>query len=114
MDILLRIPDDLAERLGAASAVERRVLEVLAAQEYRLGHLTESELRRLLGFEPDAPLRDFLRAHEVGAPSACVPGAPDEETRALARAAAEDIIRMSKGVTLGGIKIKDLIEEGRL
>ncbi len=37
-------------------------------------------------------------------------GAPDREK---ARRAAKDIIRMSKGVTLGGSKIKDLIDEGR-
>jgi prevent-host-death family protein len=37
-------------------------------------------------------------------------GAPDREK---ARRAAKDIIKMSKGVTLGGSKIKDLINEGR-
>ena len=30
-----------------------------------------------------------------------------------ARRAAEEILAMSKGATLGGLKIKDLIEEGR-
>jgi prevent-host-death family protein len=34
--------------------------------------------------------------------------------RAKARAAAQRIREMSKGVTLGGFKIKDLINEGRL
>jgi prevent-host-death family protein len=33
--------------------------------------------------------------------------------REKARRAAERIIEMSKGVTLGGLKIKDLINEGR-
>jgi prevent-host-death family protein len=33
--------------------------------------------------------------------------------REKARRAAEDIIEMSKGVTLGGLNIKDLINEGR-
>jgi prevent-host-death family protein len=37
---------------------------------------------------------------------------PDHDV-AKARAAAEAIKKMSKGVTLGGLKIKDLIEEGR-
>ncbi len=37
-------------------------------------------------------------------------GAPDREK---ARRAAEEIIAMSKGMTLGGLKIKDLINEGR-
>jgi prevent-host-death family protein len=34
--------------------------------------------------------------------------------RVKARAAAQRIRDMSKGVTLGGLKIKDLINEGRL
>jgi prevent-host-death family protein len=33
--------------------------------------------------------------------------------REEARDAARQILEMSKGVTLGGLKIKDLIEEGR-
>jgi prevent-host-death family protein len=33
--------------------------------------------------------------------------------RAKARQAVEAIIKMRKGVTLGGLKIKDLINEGR-
>lgn len=33
--------------------------------------------------------------------------------RAKARRAAADIIEMSRGKTLGGLKIKDLIDEGR-
>lgn len=37
----------------------------------------------------------------------------DEERRARARAAADRIREMRKGVTLGGISIKELIEEGR-
>ena len=41
-----------------------------------------------------------------------VPAVPAFD-REQARAAAERIREMRKGVTLGGIKIKDLIEEGR-
>lgn len=37
----------------------------------------------------------------------------EEERRARARAAAERIREMRKGVTLGGITIKELVEEGR-
>jgi prevent-host-death family protein len=35
-------------------------------------------------------------------------------SREEARAAAERIREMSKGVTLGGLKVKDLINEGRM
>ena len=41
-----------------------------------------------------------------------VPDATSRDREAARRAAA-DIIEMSKGVTLGGLKIKDLINEGR-
>ena len=41
-----------------------------------------------------------------------VPAVPGFD-REKARRAAAGIIEASKGVTLGGIKIKDLIEEGR-
>jgi hypothetical protein len=38
---------------------------------------------------------------------------PAEESRARARQAAANIIARRKGVTLGGLSIKDLINEGR-
>jgi hypothetical protein len=37
----------------------------------------------------------------------------DEESRIRARQAAANIIARAKGVTLGDLKIKDLINEGR-
>jgi hypothetical protein len=39
---------------------------------------------------------------------------PDDEGRGGARQAAANIIARRKGVTLGGLSIKDLIAEGRL
>ena len=123
MEITVRIPDDLAQRLGTPGEVERRALEALALEEYKLGHLTSPELRRLLGFGTRAKLDEFLRAHDVYEPytleelereredlAAIV---PDEESRARARQAAANIIARRKGVTLGGLSIKDLINEGR-
>ena len=59
MDITVRIPDDLARRLGTAGEVERRALEALALEEYKLGHLSQAELRRLLGFETGEALDEF-------------------------------------------------------
>lgn len=35
LDVTLRIPDDLAARLGAAGDLSRRALEGLAIEEYR-------------------------------------------------------------------------------
>jgi len=63
MDITVHIPDDLAKRLGRD--LPRRALEALAIEEFKLGHLTKPELRRLLGFETRAILDGFLKAHQV-------------------------------------------------
>ncbi len=65
MEVTLHIPDDLAERFGGD--LSRRALEVLALDEYKSGHLTESELRRLLGFRTRYQLDGFLKAHNVWA-----------------------------------------------
>ena len=68
MEITVRIPDDLAERLSAASELERRALEALALEEFKLGHLTKPELRRLLGFATREALDGFLKAHGIFEP----------------------------------------------
>ena len=62
MDLTLRIPDDLARRLGKQSELPRRALEAFALDAYRAGHLTRPELRRLLGFATRAALDGFLKA----------------------------------------------------
>ena len=48
-----------------------------------------------------------------GKPVARLVAANDTFDRAAARKAVEEIHEMRKGVTLGGISIKELIEEGR-
>ena len=64
MQVTVQIPDDLACRLSQAGAdLSRRALEALALEEYRSGHITKPELRRLLGFETRYQLDDFLKAH---------------------------------------------------
>jgi hypothetical protein len=120
-EIAIDIPDDQAKRLGTAGKLERRALEALALEEFKLGHLTRSDLCRLLGFGTPAKLDEFLKAHDLynaytlddlererrGLPDL------DEESRARARQAAANIIARRKGVTLGGLGIKELINEGR-
>jgi hypothetical protein len=64
MDIVVHIPDDLAAHIGTAGELERRLLEALALEEFKLGHLTQPELRRLLGLGR-IELDGFLKAHEV-------------------------------------------------
>jgi Uncharacterised protein family (UPF0175) len=65
MEITVRIPDELAKRLGSVGELERRALEALALEEFKLGHLTRPELRRLLGFGTRAALDEFLTSHGV-------------------------------------------------
>jgi hypothetical protein len=65
MEITLRIPDEFARLFGTTCEIERRVLEALALEEFKLGHLSRAELRRLLGFGTRAKLDEFLTAHEV-------------------------------------------------
>jgi len=68
MDVTVHIPDDLARRLGTVGELERRALEALALEEYKLGHLTRPELRRLLGFGTRDALDGFLKAYDLFEP----------------------------------------------
>jgi hypothetical protein len=68
MDVTIRIPDEFARRLVASGDLSRRALEALAIDEFRLGHLTSAELRRLLGFATREALNRFLKAHGVYTP----------------------------------------------
>jgi Uncharacterised protein family (UPF0175) len=66
MNLTVEIPDDLAGQLAAAGGdLSRRALEALALEEYKSGHLTEDELRRMLGFGTRYQLDGFLKAHDV-------------------------------------------------
>ena len=67
MEATVRIPDDIAARIGAGvnADLSRRALEALLAEEYRLGHIGKPDLRRLLGFETGNEIDGFLKAHNV-------------------------------------------------
>jgi hypothetical protein len=67
MEIILHIPDELAARLATTGDLERRALEALALEEFKLGHLTKRELRRMLGLGR-IELDGFLKAHEIYEP----------------------------------------------
>ena len=123
MEITLTIPDELARLIGADGDLKRRALEALALAEYQAGRLTRPELRRLLGFGTRDELDGFLKAHGVNEGMTPAEFArdrqeldqlfPDEARREKARQAAANIIARRKGVTLGDLKIKDLINDGR-
>jgi len=66
MNLTVEIPDDVAQRLGAVGGdLSRRALEALVAEEYRRGHLTKPDLRRLLSLETSDQIDGFLKAHDV-------------------------------------------------
>ena len=66
MNLILEIPDDLAQRLGAAGQeLSRRALESFSLDEYSAGRITKAELRRLPGFETRYDLDGFLKTHGV-------------------------------------------------
>ena len=66
MNVIVQIPDDLAQRLTAAGGdLSRRALEALAVEEYKHDRLTKPELKRLLGIETSVQLDGFLKAHDV-------------------------------------------------
>jgi Uncharacterised protein family (UPF0175) len=66
MNLVVRIPDDLAQRLGAGKVdLERRALEALVADEYRAGRMTKPEVYSVLGFEALDEFDGFLKAHGV-------------------------------------------------
>jgi hypothetical protein len=68
MNVIVRIPDDLAERLGADGDVERQALEALALEAFRADRLSKAELRRMLGFATLNEMDGFLKAHGVFEP----------------------------------------------
>ena len=66
MNVTIELPDDLVQRLGARGAdLPRHVLETLGIEEYKKGHLTTEELRRLLGFHTRMALDGFLKENGI-------------------------------------------------
>lgn len=65
MDLILRIPDDLAQSLGAPADLSRRALELLVVEEFKNGRIATPQLRRLLGFGSRYELDGFLKANGV-------------------------------------------------
>jgi len=66
MELTVQIPDDLARNMSASGGdLSRRALEALALEEFKSGHITKPELRRLLGFGTRYRLDGFLKSHGV-------------------------------------------------
>jgi len=66
MQVTFNIPDDLAsELLAAGKDPSRSALEAIAVEGYRTGRLTESEVRRLLGYETRMEVHALLAEHDI-------------------------------------------------
>ena len=66
MTIVLNLPEDIAKELSAQEGdLSRAALESLALQGYRAGHLSEEQVRRMLGFESRFEVHAFLKQHNT-------------------------------------------------
>ena len=65
MQIVFDIPDEMAHNFApTGEGLSRAALEALALEGYRTKRLTESELRRILGFESRFDVHAFLKEHD--------------------------------------------------
>jgi predicted HTH domain antitoxin len=64
MEVILRIPDDVAERLAPAGDVSRLTLEALELEGYREHALTLCQVSEMLGLSR-VETEDFLGRHNV-------------------------------------------------
>ncbi len=66
MEVKFEVPDEIAAELGlSGETLSREALEAFAADGYRLGKLSESEVRRLLGFDIRFQVHGFLKDRKV-------------------------------------------------
>jgi hypothetical protein len=66
MHVAIELPEDIADSLRAKwKDLPRHTLEALALEGYRSGDLTESQVRRVLGFRTRMEVNSFLRDHGV-------------------------------------------------
>jgi hypothetical protein len=62
MRVAIELPEDIAAGLQAKwKDLSRHALEAIALEGYRSGALTESQVRRVLGFESRWEVNSFLR-----------------------------------------------------
>ena len=66
MEIILKIPDELARQVAFEGKDPARVaLEALALEGYRAERISESTVRQILGFESRIQVHAFLKEHGV-------------------------------------------------
>lgn len=65
MTVTIQIPDDIVSSMTSGGDASRQAIEALALEGYRSGKLTESQVRRLLGYETRMEVHGFLKDHHV-------------------------------------------------
>jgi hypothetical protein len=66
VEITLNIPDDLVRQVASEGKDPAQVaLEALALEGYRTERLSESAVRRMLGFQTRIQVHEFLKRHGV-------------------------------------------------
>lgn len=65
MTVTVEIPDSVAHALAPSGDVSRAILEATALEGYRQQRLTESQIRRMLGYETRMEVHGFLKDHGV-------------------------------------------------
>ena len=66
MQVTLNLPDDISEALaGRWPDLSKQALEALAVEGYRIGALTENQVRRLLNLESRFQVHAILKEHRV-------------------------------------------------
>ena len=66
MEVTISLPEDISAALKEQwDNVPRRSLEAIAVEAYRTGALTESQVRRLLGFETRFQVHALLKEHQM-------------------------------------------------
>lgn len=66
MRITLEVPEDIARALaGGPGSLDRAALEALAAEGYRSGLLSETQVMRLLNLTSRFAVHDWLRLREI-------------------------------------------------
>ncbi len=67
MQITIELPDDIANLLTPPN-IERRVLELIAADNYRQGRIGAAQVRRMLNFSSRWETSEFLKQEKAYLP----------------------------------------------
>ena len=65
MQVTIEVPEDVCQAIAASHSLDRTALEGLAAEAYRLGGITEQQLRRLLGLPSRFAVHAWLASRRI-------------------------------------------------